>query len=186
MEQGMQDETVKLNTKSISHTLQKGWCMPMSYVFNVDEVFEMAEQIERNGATFYRNAAQQISDPEEQELLNDLARMEDEHEKTFASLRKNLSAKEKESTIFDPMDEAVGYLRALADTRVFFEKELDTSSMEGVLKDAISAEKDSIVFYLGMKDAVPPDLGKDKIDAIIKEEMSHIRLLSKKLLACKK
>jgi rubrerythrin len=158
----------------------------MSYDFNADEVFEMAEQIERNGAAFYRNAAKQMSDPEEQALLNDLARMEDEHEETFAVLRKNLSAKEKESTVFDPMDESVGYLKALADTKVFFEKKLDASSMEAVLKDAILAEKDSIVFYLGMKDAVSADLGRDKIDAIIKEEMSHIRLLSKKLLASKK
>ena len=158
----------------------------MSYDFNADEVFEMAQQIERNGAAFYRNAAQQISDPEDRALLNDLARMEDDHEKTFAALRKDLSAKEKESTIFDPMDEAADYMRALADTRVFFEKKLDASSMEAVLKDAILAEKDSIVFYLGMKDAVPADLGKEKIDAIIKEEMSHIRLLSKKLLASKK
>ena len=158
----------------------------MSYDFNAEEVFEMAEQIERNGAAFYRNAAKQMSDPEEQALLNDLARMEDEHEETFAALRKNLSAKEKENTIFDPMDESVGYLKALVDTKVFFEKKLDASSMVAVLKDAILAEKDSIVFYLGMKDAVSADLGRDKIDAIIKEEMSHIRLLSRKLLASKK
>jgi len=29
----------------------------MSYDFNADEVFEMAEQIERNGVRFYREAA---------------------------------------------------------------------------------------------------------------------------------
>jgi len=158
----------------------------MSYDFNADEVFEMAEQIERNGAAFYRNAAQQISDPAEKQLLTELAQMEDDHEKTFATLRKSLSAKDRETVVFDPMDEAGSYLRALADTRVFFEKKMDTSSMEAVLKDAILAEKDSIVFYLGMKDAVPGDLGQDKIEAIIKEEMSHIRLLSRKLLECKK
>ena len=28
----------------------------MAFVFNADEVFEMAEQIERNGAAFYRLA----------------------------------------------------------------------------------------------------------------------------------
>ncbi|MFO7964369.1 MAG: ferritin family protein [Desulfobacterales bacterium] len=158
----------------------------MSFDFNADEVFEMAEQIERNGAAFYRSAAKEITDPEERRLLNDLAEMENEHEQTFAQLRKSLSMKDKESTVFDPMDEAAAYLRALADTRVFFERALDMSSLEAVLKDAILAEKDSIVFYLGMKEMVPSDLGKNKIDAIIKEEMSHIRLLSKSLLACKR
>jgi rubrerythrin len=54
--------------------------------------------------------------------------------------------------------------------------------MKEVLKAAIEAEKDSIVFYLGMKDIVPDALGKKRIDDIIKEEMGHIRLLSKELV----
>ena len=43
--------------------------------------------------------------------------------------------------------------------------------MKQILKGAIEAEKDSIVFYLGMKNAVPENLGQDKIEAIIQEEM---------------
>ena len=58
--------------------------------------------------------------------------------------------------------------------------------MEEILKTAITAEKDSIVFYLGMKDVVPTHLGKEKLDDIIKEEMGHISLLSKELLELKK
>jgi rubrerythrin len=158
----------------------------MSYDFNADEIFEMAEQIERNGALFYRKAAESIADPAEKRLLLDLAEMEDEHEKTFADLRKGLSEKEKTATVFDPEGEAALYLRALADTRVFFEKKIDPSSMEEILKEAILAEKDSIVFYLGMKEIVPENAGKTKIDAIIKEEMGHIKLLSSKLVAFKK
>jgi rubrerythrin len=153
------------------------------YDFNVDEVFEMAEQIERNGARFYRNAADSVPDTEGKKLLNDLAGMEDEHEKTFANLRKNLKSGDKKNTVFDPTDEAGLYLRALADTRVFFEKEMDLSSMKSILKGAIIAEKDSIVFYLGMKEAVPEEFGKARIEAIIKEEMGHIKLLSGKLVA---
>ena len=157
----------------------------MSYDFNADEIFQMAEEIEQNGAKFYRNAANAVTDPREKELLNRLADMEDQHEKTFSSMRKTLSEDEKAQTVFDPDDESALYLKALADTRVFFKKELDFSSMKQILKGAIEAEKDSIVFYLGMKNAVPEKLGKDKIEAIIKEEMSHIRLLSKELLAAK-
>lgn len=78
------------------------------------------------------------------------------------------------------------YLRALADTRVFFEKEIDTSSIETILKDAITAEKDSIVFYLGMREAVPEKMGRSRLDDIIKEEMDHIRMLSKALMTHKK
>ena len=71
----------------------------------------------------------------------------------------------------------------MADTRVFFEKEIDTGSLEAILKAAILAEKDSIVFYLGMKDLVPENLGQSHLDNIIKEEMSHIKLLSHRLVA---
>ena len=66
---------------------------------------------------------------------------------------------------------------------MFYEKEIDTSSMTAILKDAITAEKDSIVFYLGMRDAIAGDLGRRRLDDIIKEEMGHIRLLSKELMA---
>ena len=155
----------------------------MGYVFNADEIFEMAEQIERNGASFYRKSAESIADTVAKKLLLNLAAMEDEHEKIFADLRAGLSEKEKVTTVFDPEGEISLYLRALADTRVFFEKKIDMSSMEEILKQAILAEKDSIVFYLGMKEMVPENFGKAKIDAIIKEEMTHIQLLSKELVA---
>ena len=158
----------------------------MAYVFNMNEILEMAEQIERNGAAFYRKAAEGISDSKNRELLLELAQMEDQHEKIFASLRAQLSKDEKTSTVFDPEGEAVLYLRALADTRVFFEKKIDTGSMEEILKEALVAEKDSIVFYLGMKELVPEKAGKAKIDSIIKEEMGHIKLLGKKLVELKK
>lgn len=55
--------------------------------------------------------------------------------------------------------------------------------MKEILKSAIAAEKDSIVFHLGMKELVPPKLGSDKLDLIIKEEMEHIVLLSRELAA---
>ena len=156
------------------------------YDFNANDILQMAEQIERNGAAFYRECAGNVADSTAVELLEKLAAMEDDHEKTFASIRTELSAREKESTTFDPDGEAVLYLKALADTKVFFEKRIDTSNMEDILKSAITAEKDSIVFYLGMKELVPADLGTTRVDAIIKEEMAHIKLLSNELVALKK
>ena len=157
----------------------------MAYDFNADEIFERAEQLERNGAKFYRDAAAGDLKPDQREMLLDLARMEDEHLKTFQSIRGALGAAEAQSTVFDPEGESALYLKALADTRVFFEKDIDTASMPDILKAAIQAEKDSIVFYLGMKEAVAADKGKARIDEIIREEMGHIRLLSRELSAHK-
>ena len=158
----------------------------MGFDFNADDIFEMAEQMERNGAKFYRTAAEKVADSSAKEFLLELAGMEDEHEKTFALLRADLSQKEKAATVFDPEGESALYLRALADSEVFFKKEIDVSSMKEILKAAIIAEKDSIVFYLGMMQFVPEELGKDKLGKIIKEEMEHIRILSNELVSLKK
>ncbi|CCK79903.1 ferritin-like domain-containing protein [Desulfobacula toluolica] len=149
--------------------------------FNANEIFEIAIKIEQNGAIFYRDAAKQIKEENHKEFLLELAKMEDEHEATFATMQKDLQDEEKTSTTFDPDDETVLYLKALADIRVFFEKDQPDNSFKGILNSAIQAEKDSIAFYLGMKELVPAKLGQSKIDAIIKEEMSHIRLLAGKL-----
>jgi len=48
--------------------------------------------------------------------------MEQQHEKTFATLRAELKKQEKESLVFDPEGETALYLSALADTRIFFKK----------------------------------------------------------------
>jgi rubrerythrin len=157
----------------------------MRYDFNADDVFEMAEQLERNGAKFYQDSVARVEGKEAKQLLVKLANMELDHEKTFKQMRSDLAAAEKQSTVFDPQGEAILYLRALADTRVFFEKEIETTSLREILKAAIEAEKDSIVFYLGMKEMVPEKLGKDRLEQIIKEEMGHIRMLSKELVALK-
>ena len=153
------------------------------YDFNADDIFEMAEQMEQNGAAFYREAAANVKKGAFRQMLKELAEMEDDHQRTFAAMRAELSAVEKEGTVFDPSDESVLYLNALVATKVFFKKEIKLDSIREILKAAIEAEKDSIVFYLGMQDTVPAGRGKARLGAIIKEEMSHIRLLSSKLAA---
>jgi rubrerythrin len=157
----------------------------MAFDFTARDIFEMAKEIERNGISFYSDAAQKVEDPQQKELLLGLAGMEQEHEATFKQMEAELTEKEQAETVFDPENEAFQYLKALADTRVFFEKDVDTSSMKGILKSALGAEKDSIVFYLGMKELVPQKFGKNRIEGIIQEEMSHVRLLSKELTSLK-
>jgi rubrerythrin len=153
----------------------------MTNEFNANDIFEMAVKIEQNGAIFYRDAAGQVEGDVHKKFLLELAAMEDDHEATFANMKNQLKNEEKTVTTFDPEDENVVYLKALADTRVFFEKKQPDKSLKSILGCALQAEKDSIVFYLGMKQLVPAKLGQSEIDAIIKEEMSHIRLLAEKL-----
>lgn len=155
----------------------------MSFEFSADEVFAVAEDIERNGAVFYRDAAKRTTDPAAREFLDELAAMEDDHLWTFTKMRQGLGEAERKAMTFDPDDEAALYLGALADTRIFFKKEIGTGSLEEIYRAAVLAEKDSIAFYLGMKEVVPDAAGRIKLEAIIKEEMRHIRVLSEKLAA---
>ena len=161
----------------------------MSYDFNANEVFEMAEQIERNGAKFYRTAAEKF--PDIAPLLLDLAKMEDNHLKTFIAMQADLSGRELEAPVYDPDGEVLMYLRVMADGHVFdlrtdpAQQVADKKTPEDVLKMAMQVERDSIAFYAGLKASVPQKAGKDKVDAIIKEEMGHMAILNEKLQALK-
>jgi rubrerythrin len=159
----------------------------MSIHFNADEIFQMAEQIERNGAKFYRNVAEGAADAGTKGMLLDLAGMEDQHLKTFSIMKTELSAQEKTAPTFDPEGEAGMYLEAMAGGYVFDMRADPSELLTGeetigeVLRTAVGLEKDSIVFYLGVREMVPTKLGKDRINDIIKEEMGHITVLTKKL-----
>jgi rubrerythrin len=156
--------------------------MKMGVKFNADEVFQLAERIEQNGEKFYKKAAE--SNPDSKDILLKLAGMEADHYRTFKALHAEISAKEAEPLVFDPNDETGQYLSAMADGSVFDTSKDPSASLTGresvsdVLRTAIGLEKDSIVFYLGLKDMVAKPAGKDRIAAIIKEEMEHIRILS--------
>jgi len=152
----------------------------MSTAFNADEVFEMAEEIERNGAKFYREAAAKTANREVKEMFLGLASMEDGHLRTFHEMRKTLSEQEKGETAYDPYDEASLYLQALADSkgsegmRSPTEKLTGKESARELIEIAIGAEKNSVLFYVGMKDLVPTEAGRDKIDNIIREEVRDV------------
>lgn len=151
--------------------------------FNADEIFEMAVQIEHNGAAFYRKAASFL--PAARTILDKLAAMEDDHERTFAAMRSALTDLERTPLTADPDNQAALYLKAMADARVFAgdpKSELSgKESLRDVLLAAISKEKDSIVFYQSMKDVVPRSAGTARIDDIIRQEIGHILQLTKEL-----
>jgi len=156
----------------------------MAYDFNVNEVFEMAIQIEANGARFYRKAAEMQNDPDNKAFLEKLARMEDKHKTTFETMRKDVSDGEKQKTVFDPADELSMYLKAMADGHGgegdpdIVESFTGEEPIEEIITTAIGLEKESILFYLGLKDLVPAKYGHDKLDHIIKEEKLHIAQLN--------
>lgn len=151
-------------------------------IFNLDEVFEIACQIERNGAEFYRRAAEMADDPGVRPLLENLSDMEAEHERRFAELRARL-VPSGQAAALEANDEPALYLRAIASGLVFEKGGGLTghTGVEQILGTAIRLEKESIVLYVGIMEAVPENLGRDSVNEIIREEMGHITVLSRKL-----
>ncbi|MGD8786529.1 MAG: ferritin family protein [Phycisphaerales bacterium] len=163
----------------------------MSISLNAIEVFEIAERIEKNAVKFFRRAAEIFSDPDMSQTLLSLAEFEREHERTFANMRRQISNKQWELITFDLESETTLYLQTIADRNIFDpakdpkEQLSEQKTVEDILKYAIQSEKDTIIFYLGLKNFVPTMAGKSKVDEIIKEEMAHIAELKQRLEAWK-
>lgn len=159
----------------------------MTVNFTAFEIFEIAEQIERNGAKFYRDAATVSADKSMQRFFSQLAEMENKHEKIFADMRSSLQDQNDDTNIFDPNNEMVYYLKAMAKSAGWEGKAAPHVEFTGsetptqIIKTAIQAEKASIDYYLGLKEFVPSPTGKNKVDGIIKEEMGHVVTLQKHL-----
>ena len=131
--------------------------------------------------------AEKSSDKETRQFLLDMAAMEEGHDTIFAEMRKQLSEQMKQPTTFDPNDEAALYLQTMAEAHGT-EGKISTSfkltgneSIEDIINIGINAERNSVCFYTGLKELVPSTAGKEQVDKIIKEELSHITILAKKL-----
>jgi len=160
----------------------------VSIRFSADDIFEIAEKMEQNAAVFYHKAGDKVDYPGARQLLRDLAAWEEKHERFFAELRKQLAGMEKADTTFDPYDEGVQYLQALADHSVYKLSDDPIAtlgehpSFEAILSFAIDREKDAVTFYSGIKAMVPESLGQDKLDGIVEEEKRHVTMLTNELV----
>ena len=158
----------------------------MGIVFSADEVLKMAINIEQNGANFYRKAAGSQKDPAVKEQLIKLAEMEDDHGRTFTKIAEGLDESVRTS-VFDENEVDI-YIKAMVDALevegapTIADALMGDESFKEILEMAIDLEKESILFYVGMKMKVPERLGKNNIEEIIQEEVSHAATLQNMLL----
>lgn len=156
----------------------------MTIPFNAEEILDMAITIEKNGAAFYREAAKQTEDPETKKFFESLVTMEEEHGRNFSALKDRWVQADNRTRLFDPDEDAAKILDAWAGGFVFDVRESASSPLAGgeapeeILRIALRAEKDSTLFYLGLREALKDPGDVKMIDAIIAEEMSHIAELN--------
>ena len=155
--------------------------------FNANEIFEVAIQIEENGRLFYEKSGEMVEDIDIKDLFKDLAKKEQEHKNAFVSMKSQLPESAKKPIAWDPDNETEAYLKMMADINIFkagvnVEKKLEQiKDVKDAIKFAIGFEKDSILFYVLIKDSTEEDKGREFIDKLIEEEKEHLRKLSREL-----
>jgi rubrerythrin len=159
----------------------------MSYGFNAGEVFRVAIEIEENGRKFYEESRKNIESAEVRALFADLALQEIEHKKKFEALRAQLPPESVSTTVWDPENEMDQYVKMMADDHVFVSSvEIkdrigrigDTSD---ALKLAIEFEKDTLIFFLSLEEAMTGQRDRELIRSLLNEEQGHLKRLSLEL-----
>lgn len=159
----------------------------MAIELNADDVFKMARQIEKDASAFYRRAASASGSPTCRQALLELASMEAEHEQVFASMKAELSRRRPapaaggtgKEVRRDSPDLTTMLISGVRDDLAerFTGRETD----DEILRKALLFEKDTIVFFLHMKDYVPTQADKSRIDALVAEELGHMLKLTGQL-----
>jgi rubrerythrin len=159
----------------------------MVQVFTAEDVFRIGIEIEKNGRAFYTAAASGTAGATIRKLLTELSAWENQHIEVFDQLRKNLPERAMNVNLFDPDDEIGLYVKAMADAAVFTKESgaeaLATrcSTPAEILNLALAFEKDSVVLYSSLREAVGADFGRTEVEKLIHEELKHVGLLTREL-----
>ena len=159
----------------------------MSISFSGSELINIAIGIERRGIAFYDIMTKSTKNAATRDVLQYLAGVERQHIQIFQGM---LAEADKYQIPETYAGEYAAYLQSLVDSAVFTDdfitSEMATKAVSDIeaMELAISAEKDSILFYYGMKE-IMPQRAQPTVNKIITEEKSHLRQLSelKKKLA---
>jgi rubrerythrin len=164
----------------------------MEQLLTADQIFGIGIEIEKNGRLFYATAASNAAGSSIKKLLNELAQWEKKHVEIFTELRRRLPPMARDENLYDPSDEISLYLKATADGHVFVKNSnieplaAGCKSPREILDIAMSFEKDSVVFYASVREAVAEGAGKAEIEQIIHEELTHIGFLTRELQKIKR
>lgn len=155
----------------------------MAVFFQAAEIAEAAVSIEQKGQTFYTRAAQAAKNPDAKDFFLFFAKEEARHEDIFQQLKDRLG--KIELPAWSTSEEYSTYLQALIDSHSIFSPDLEKRLAEAgseaeAIRLAMGFEKDTILFFMEMRELVP-DSEKKFVLQCIEEERSHLRQLAKML-----
>jgi len=150
----------------------------MSKLFYLSEIIKFAIEKEQESFNLYEKMATQVTDSELQKIFQRLAQEEVKHKDFYTTMLSTV--KIEQSPGVKENDEYQSYVEALiTDSRtVPTITATDFKNTNKVLDYAIAREKDSILFYSGLKNFVAAT-AHGSIDTIIREEERHAAILMK-------
>ena len=154
---------------------------------NAFEVLQVAIRIEENGVEFYRAAARILDDPKAAALLVKLSQWEQRHIQVFSDMRDRLATQGWDRGTFEPRRLEVSDAQMMAGLAVFGIQPLPWAELSGketrreILSLALKKEKDSVIFYEGLKGFVPVPEDQDIIAGVLEEELHHVNILTSAL-----
>lgn len=151
----------------------------MGNIFAASEIVELGIQIEKNGAAFYNALTSQTKDTKAQDVFKYLAGEEKKHIAVFQGILDKLDKYEPPAVY---ADEYLAYMNVLASEYIFTQKDQGEIEAKKIKTDIEAAEtgirfeKESILFYEGMKKVVP-EYGHKILDELILQEHNHLKTL---------
>ena len=158
--------------------------------FNEIEAAKIAQNMEKNGLTFYQEAAAKTRSPAVRDLFLQLVEDEKKHLATFEELEETLQAARIDEAGYTDDADIDAYINRLLQTQVFGEGS-DVTRLARQAKDDVEAmavgmraERDAIVFYQEMLDFIDSKEARDAFGWILKEERRHLRVLGDRSEDC--
>lgn len=155
----------------------------MAEFFKAAEIAEAAIRIEQQGQAFYRSAAESARHPDARDFFLYFAGEEARHEQVFRDLQSRMG--DYDLPAWSDDDEYGRYLQALIDSHSIFSPGLQqrlavAADETEAVRLAMGFEKDTILFFMEMRELVP-ETEKRFIRQCIDEERSHLRMLADRL-----
>ncbi len=156
----------------------------MAEEVNALEIYEIAQQMERDAAAYYQEAALGISNTEVRDLLWKLAEWELQHERKFAKMKSQMQLELRDT---DLRPSASGEYKALASLSVYalevpLPREFtNKTSLRDVFEEAIRKKKDGIHYFEGLVNFAADKNASKQIEKVIAEEKHHLATLLESL-----
>jgi len=151
--------------------------------YSAEEILDIACNVERNGASFYKQAADRFNEPKIKELFENLATWEVSHEQLFEQMKAKVKSSKVQMGEFDPEEYMQINAKAMASLSIFSIQPMpgkgsyNIQNKNEALRMALKFEQDTVRFFNGLKHFSKNTEGLEKIDDIINEEQKHIRII---------